>query len=135
MTAKRTAKDDLWGREHLHPSNINPDTQKTIINVPDTIQPYITEGEHFWHYSDEVVSDICQRPDEPICSDCKYVHNWETPYCECHTCKNVYSLSSYSGQPFSIYRPFPRQLMVYISQYVILYCRYIHTRYLYIARQ
>ena len=40
-----------------------PETPKLILNATQTT---MKADEHFWHYCNELVSDLWQKPDEPI---------------------------------------------------------------------
>ena len=45
---------------------ILPDAQKTHALAFKAIQFVIKEDVHFWHYLDQLLSDLCQLPDEGI---------------------------------------------------------------------
>ena len=45
---------------------ITAEHQLTPINALKTIQTTIKEEEHYWHYRDEVLSDIRQQPDKQV---------------------------------------------------------------------
>ena len=45
---------------------ILPETQHTSTLAHNTIQSVIKEDAHFWHYHDEILSDLCRLPDEGI---------------------------------------------------------------------
>ena len=47
-------------------NTITAEYQLTPINALKAIQTTIKEEEHYWHYRDEVLSDIRQQPDEQI---------------------------------------------------------------------
>ena len=43
-----------------------PQTQETSKLILNAIQTTVKADEDIWHYHDELVSDLCQRPDGPI---------------------------------------------------------------------
>ena len=45
---------------------ILPDAQQTPALALKAIQSVIKEDVHFWHYCDQLLSDLCQLPDEGI---------------------------------------------------------------------
>ena len=47
-------------------NTISPEAQHTPTLALNVIQSVIKEDVHFWHYHDEILSDLCQYPDEGI---------------------------------------------------------------------
>ena len=47
-------------------NTITPEDQLTPICALKAIQTTIKEEEHYWHYRDEIMSDIRQQPNEKI---------------------------------------------------------------------
>ena len=47
-------------------NTITPADQRTPTLALKAIQTAIKDGEHYWHYRDEVLSDIRQQPDEQV---------------------------------------------------------------------
>ena len=45
---------------------ITPEHQKTPRQVLDAIATTIKSEDHFWHFQDELLLDVCQRPNEGI---------------------------------------------------------------------
>ena len=45
---------------------ITPEMQQKSKLILTAIQTAIKEAEHFWHYHDDLVLDLCQQPDKPI---------------------------------------------------------------------
>ena len=62
---------------------ITPEGPKVPIRVLDAIQTTIKEEEHFWHYRDEILSDLRQKDKEmhalrnyitTLINDAKFTH-------------------------------------------------------------
>ena len=47
-------------------NTISPEAQHTLSLALNAIQSVIKEDVHFWHYHDEILSDLHQLPDEGI---------------------------------------------------------------------
>ena len=47
-------------------NTITPEDQLTPSHAPKAIQTTIKEEEHYWHYRDEIMSDIRQQPNDQI---------------------------------------------------------------------
>ena len=50
----------------VHNITVSPEAQCALKSILDAIQITIKEGEHFWHYGNEILSDVYQKTDEPI---------------------------------------------------------------------
>ena len=47
-------------------NTITPENQLTPTKILKAIQSCIKDEEHFWHFRDEVMSDVRQQPNEQI---------------------------------------------------------------------
>ena len=67
-----TDKDDVYREDRqalqtlIDNNTITPEDQCTPMWALKAIQTTIKEEEHYWHYRDEVMSDIRQQPDEQV---------------------------------------------------------------------
>ena len=77
---------------------ITPQIQKTSKLILNAIQTTIKEGEHFWSYHNELVSDLQQKQDEPIHSLYKYSirHFNNCHFCNAMGQRNPEKSSSYN---------------------------------------